>query len=579
MSAQHEHRDYGDTDGHDDDSEHDLAQRIQQHTASPGRPSSIDMALNLERQLDAEHEEHEHEEGAFHGQDHQHGQGARPVSLDPLVLSSIVENLRAELARVAQERDALADALSSAPSREAELREALALLTERCTSLEQELERFRRKSQDDDDAINMLRTKVEESRRGLMRLQTESKRMSQMSVDTGRANMFFGAAPTSSKRASFTPLTGSGAARIHSHRRISSVSEPSFMGVDDDTASMITSPATHVFSLPEDGSSAAAAEAKKARRSSSFFSAGRAVSAPSPSSSPSPPTRTRTLAPELSVSTDTSNMQLEALRRERDAVRAELAAARGELSEAQEAREASEQCVTALRAFISEHAVGENGGSIRLGAGTGGLLKLPPLPTDKNTDLDEDAQKTRQGSSGWSFGKLWRADSSSSVGSGSRGVGSSASESNANTPASETAPIAVVMPPTPVASSPSTPATMLSRKLGGFFSARAPSISSIASIGSTAPSATKVRPPTAYGQQEPTMNGLGSDDEELVSTSADEGPLEPVSPTREPGAAASRVLVRDTASVSDFGVGETASLKGAAQIAAPAVAMQLESSA
>lgn len=40
---------------------------------------------------------------------------------------------------------------------------ALSLLTERCAALEAELEQLRRKSQDDDNAIHMLRTKVEES--------------------------------------------------------------------------------------------------------------------------------------------------------------------------------------------------------------------------------------------------------------------------------------------------------------------------------------------------------------------------------------------------------------------------------
>lgn len=152
-----------------------------------GRPSSIDMALRLEHELDAEHEELD---GPSHGASDGYGaldnvelnsssaaasndnnnnnninmKPSRPVSLDPQVLAGIVANLRADLARTTQERDALADALQNTPSKEAELREALALLTEKCQELEEEVARLRRKSQDDEDAIHMLRTKVEESR-------------------------------------------------------------------------------------------------------------------------------------------------------------------------------------------------------------------------------------------------------------------------------------------------------------------------------------------------------------------------------------------------------------------------------
>lgn len=169
-----------------------------------GRPSSIDMALRLEHELDAEHEELGHADGDGRTQtstpledvslddaedspssrsagaitgigptnsranatnlDSNANGSSRPVSLDPLVLAGIVANLRADLARVTQERDALTDTLNNAPGKEAELREALALLTERCQELEREVERLRRKSQDDDDAIQMLRSKVEESR-------------------------------------------------------------------------------------------------------------------------------------------------------------------------------------------------------------------------------------------------------------------------------------------------------------------------------------------------------------------------------------------------------------------------------
>lgn len=172
-----------------DNSEHDLNRQFEHnnHHGASERPSSIDMALRLEHELDAEHEEpgdadadghvrtHEpiddvnlNDAEAVPGKQEEGGDAntntGRPVSLDPLVLAGIVANLRADLSRATQERDALADTLHNAPSKEPELREALALLNEKCQELEREVDLLRKKGQDDEDAIHMLRTKVEESR-------------------------------------------------------------------------------------------------------------------------------------------------------------------------------------------------------------------------------------------------------------------------------------------------------------------------------------------------------------------------------------------------------------------------------
>ena len=184
-----------------------------------------------------------------------------------------------------------------------------------------------------------------------MRLQTESKRMSHashMSVDISRANSLFGGGPTSSKRASFTPLTGSGISasqRANNHRRISSISEPSIASDGTDPPSPTGTVAGQTVSWPGD------ADAKKARRSSAFFG-GMPVNmhmSLARSTTPSPPTQQRQLVPENGFNSE----ELESLKKERDSARAELATAKKELAEAQEAREASEQCVVALRSFIS----------------------------------------------------------------------------------------------------------------------------------------------------------------------------------------------------------------------------------
>lgn len=136
--------------------------RIDMQFFNSGRPASIDMSLELEHQLD---NESEHEQDPDASDHHLSAKSAsRPVSLDPVILAGIVANLRQDLLERTKERDSLVEAVSEAHAREAELKEALALVTERCSKLEAEAAELSKKSQDDEDAIHMLRAKVEESR-------------------------------------------------------------------------------------------------------------------------------------------------------------------------------------------------------------------------------------------------------------------------------------------------------------------------------------------------------------------------------------------------------------------------------
>jgi hypothetical protein len=115
--------------------------------------SSIDLSLELERQLDSESLPGT---PAFHT--HPKGHDSH-TSLDPHVLAHIVTQLRDSVTYITRERDDLVHQLTESHSREAEFKDSLALLTERCASLETELETARKKSQDDDEAISMLRSK------------------------------------------------------------------------------------------------------------------------------------------------------------------------------------------------------------------------------------------------------------------------------------------------------------------------------------------------------------------------------------------------------------------------------------
>jgi len=115
------------------------------------RPYSIDLTLELEHQLE--------NESLPPTPAHR-----RQQSLDPNVLASIVMQLRHSLAEVSDERDKLLHQLSEAQSQESYLKDTVQNISEKCTRLQDELEAAKEKIKDDEDAIAMLRTKVEESR-------------------------------------------------------------------------------------------------------------------------------------------------------------------------------------------------------------------------------------------------------------------------------------------------------------------------------------------------------------------------------------------------------------------------------
>ena len=377
------------------------------------RPHSIDLSLELEHQLNTESLPNSpaHDVNSFKRQ-----------SLDPHVLASIITQLRHSLEQVTRERDDLLLACGEAAKKQVQLQENMQIVTERSAELEEQLSAANDQHKEDEEAIAMLRSKVEESRsvhlsttplfgitderlrRGLMRLQTESRRVSQLTVDSSvRAN----GAPSPNKRMSLLINPPPSASR--SHRRISSQSDSGFA-----------------------------------------ISEGFHWSSPPPSSS--------ALTDEEQ---NFASKETQSLKQEIKSLNDALEETRHELSEANEAREASEQCVKALRDYISEFRVGEAGSS---------PSNIPPPPTTPAKAEDPKA------SSKWSF-KLWNAS---------------------NSPANPSpAPPTPQSPPTfssvlsPV-SSPQPPA--LTRKIGSFFSSRTGSVSSAASLTALPP----VQQPSIY---------------------------------------------------------------------------------
>ena len=93
------------------------------------RPSSIDLSLELERQLEIDSVPNTPD--AIHTR-----MSERPESLDPQVLASIVTQLRLSLENATKERDGLAHVLAEVQEREANLKDALPHLDVRLAPLQ-----------------------------------------------------------------------------------------------------------------------------------------------------------------------------------------------------------------------------------------------------------------------------------------------------------------------------------------------------------------------------------------------------------------------------------------------------------
>jgi hypothetical protein len=408
-----------------------LEQRLQitEDRAQNGR-FSIDLSLELERQLNMESPPASSSHAVNIGLPNEEEDCSKP---DPDVLAHIVTHMRKSLADLTKERDDLVRMLAKVNTQEANTKDALHLMTEKATNTGEELDIARKRMKEDEEQIGLLRAKVEESRRGLMRLQTESKRQSMMSIDsrTSLALPGFGSSP-SSRRASFTPLTGR-----PGHLRISSVSDVSSF------PDLTPSPRTQTFSIasPEPHVSPPPPNP----RFSGMFGQLLPPTSDLPTIIAAEPPQNHDSKPPAGVVVVDSD-EVETLRKELQSVKAELATVKHDLTEAIEAKEASETCVKALREFIADN----NVGVVAADGASAVSIKLPPPPTMTTGEEGLDRAKPN---GGWGF-KLW-------------GV-----ESPLISSMPFSASVAAPSPSGSVNSISTLPAAPLSRKLGGFFSSR-----------------------------------------------------------------------------------------------------------
>ncbi|TFK26170.1 hypothetical protein FA15DRAFT_616175 [Coprinopsis marcescibilis] len=376
---------------------------------------SIDLSLELERQLEMESPPPTPARdltSAVEDTQQKH------EALDPEILAHLVMQLRQSLSVISKERDELAKLLAASHNKEATLNDALQLMTEKATETGEELDQARKKMREDEEAIVLLRAKVEESRRGLMRLQTENRRQTMAPIDVNRASLLGGSSPPVNKRASFTPMTG----RSNAHRRISSVSDIGLAIAD----LRVSPKGGQTLTLPDTG--------------------GSSVFTPPPTGglrfSASP-----RHSPPLSPKSECSPSELDELRGELKRIKQDLETARHDLVEAIEGKEASETCVKALREFIADTSFSEAQSLNPMS------IKLPPPPTMTTGD---ELDSKRPPASGWAF-KLWGGDSP-------------------RVPSAAVPQSATIGSPH-ISGTPTLPSAPITRKLTGFFGSRA-SISS-----------------------------------------------------------------------------------------------------
>lgn len=471
--------------------------------------SSIQLALELEHELDDG--EHHHPTSS------QQKPGDKMSAVDPLstteydseVLTSIIIQLRANLATITQERDESNQALAESghkyaalEAKAADLEELLEAEKKRAEKAEAERDEALKNAQENEEQVNLLRAKVEESRRGVMRLQAESRRMSTQTLKTGPLPLDLSAAAgarspglvsgfsNTAKRASFqlpppsafgsgTPNQPTSRPMGMGHRRISSLSDPGPNGAPtpnrsstmlSDPVNIIDglppSPVTHTFQDMKNGDGTTI----KTKRLSLVAKRDH-----------SPPGG----LPPASVLT----AELDSVRGELSNTRKELENVKHELAEAIDKREASDACIKALREFIAEQAIGESAAvvpssssikddassvnSVRSPVVSLKGLRLPPLPSEENIPEDA-ASSTGPKKGGWGL-RLW------------------------NTPASEASSAPAATPQVAASSSSSTAATPASTPLTSFVSSWTRSVSGgtqapATSSSSTQPAATSAQP-------------------------------------------------------------------------------------
>jgi hypothetical protein len=266
-----------------------------------------------------------------------------------------------------------------------------------------------------EETVEGLRGQVESARRGVMTLQKQEKERKRMSTMGGLGGLGINQGEEEEILKELASAGGGGGkdkstawrqSTAKSHKRISSQSEPDGMYA---SSALMVSPSQ--IATPVMGQSLS--QPTRGGLRELRLAAGNSVTSPLPSTSPLP-TISQEDAP-ISPINDPSFMSTISSE-ETTRLRYEVSSLQIQLEQAEEAREASENCLKALREFI---AASPGGGGAETSDGQMDLtsadlvgIRLPPLPTDKDPDepptppAKEDKKPMTGGWGG--LGKLWK---------------------------------------------------------------------------------------------------------------------------------------------------------------------------
>lgn len=285
-------------------------------------------------------------------------------------------------------------------------------------AVEVQLKEETKKREVAEETVEALRGQVEAARRGVMTLQKQEKDRKRMSTLGG-----LGLGGVGEEEEILSDLANAGSAAagagagtgvkdrskrqsmLKAHRRVSSQSEPDAIYA---SPAPVTSPAP--LSTPTMPQSA-----QPARPGLREFKLGANTSVTGPVTSPRPNSSQHEELP-ASPKVDPSIMSSAPSNSEETArLRTEVTSLQVQLAQAEEAREASENCLKALREFIAASPGGGGADSFenQLDLTSADLvgIRLPPLPTDRDPDEPptppvKDERKASAG--GWGLGKLWK---------------------------------------------------------------------------------------------------------------------------------------------------------------------------
>jgi hypothetical protein len=342
-----------------------------------------------------------------------------PESTDTEAVQNLIISLRASLTTTQTLLSTQGARLAHFSDIETELatvKDERAFISAAKEAVEVQLKEEIKKREMAEETVEALRGQVESARRGVMTLQKQEKERKRMSAMGGLSGLGLGQAEEEEVLKDLASV-GSGTGKekdkswrqstLKSHRRISSQSEPDGMYA---SASTMVSP--NQIATPTMGQTIA--QPSRGGLRELRLGAGSLATPPQlAATSPLPPiaqeeTPTSPKIDPSIISTTTSNEETARLRNE-------IAALQIQLDQAEEAREASENCLKALREFI---ALAPGGGGADTSDGQMDLtsadlvgIRLPPLPTDRDPDeppTPPAKEEKKLAGAGWGLGKLFK---------------------------------------------------------------------------------------------------------------------------------------------------------------------------